>query len=72
VDGLRRLVVMAEEGHRPHPLLAPSDVRGWVASMLAVPERRPRGMAAEGMQFSWRWNGGTISTVLDGIWGMSA
>ncbi len=28
-------------------------------------------MAAEGMPFSWRWNGGTISTVLDVIWGMS-
>ncbi len=28
-------------------------------------------MAAEGMQFSWRWNGGTISTNLDGVWGMS-
>jgi hypothetical protein len=28
-------------------------------------------MAAEGMPFPWRWNGGTISTVLDGIWGMS-
>ncbi len=29
-------------------------------------------MATDGMQFSWRWNGGTISTVLDVIWGMSA
>ncbi len=28
-------------------------------------------MAAEGMPFPWRWNGGTISTVLDVIWGMS-
>ncbi len=25
-------------------------------------------MAAEGMQFPWRWNGGTISTNLEGIW----
>ena len=24
-----------------------------------------------GMQFSWQWNGGTISTKLDVIWGMS-
>ena len=28
-------------------------------------------MAAEGMPFPWRWNGGTISTDLDVIWGMS-
>ncbi len=28
-------------------------------------------MAAEGMQFSWRWNGGTISLNLDVIWDMS-
>ncbi len=28
-------------------------------------------MAAEGMPFPWRWNGGTISTNLEGIWGMS-
>ncbi len=28
-------------------------------------------MAAEGMPFPWPWNGGTISKVLDGIWGMS-
>jgi len=28
-------------------------------------------MAAEGVQFFWRWNGGTISTNLDVIWGMS-
>ena len=29
-------------------------------------------MAAERMQFPWRWNGSTISTDLDVIWGMSA
>ena len=29
-------------------------------------------MAAEGMPFPRRWNGGTISTNLDVIWGMSA
>ena len=28
-------------------------------------------MAAEGMQFPWRWASGTISTNLDVIWGMS-
>ena len=28
-------------------------------------------MAAEGMPFSWRWNGGTIFPNLDVIWGMS-
>ncbi len=28
-------------------------------------------MAAEGMQFPWRWNGGTIFPNLDVIWGMS-
>ncbi len=28
-------------------------------------------MAAEGMQFSRRWNGGTICTNLNFIWGMS-
>ncbi len=27
-------------------------------------------MAAEGMQFPWRWDDGTISTNLDVIWGM--
>ena len=29
-------------------------------------------MAAEGLPFPWPWNGGTISTDLDVIWGMSA
>ncbi len=29
-------------------------------------------MATEGMPLPWWWNGGTISTVLDVIWGMSA
>jgi predicted ATPase len=28
-------------------------------------------MAVEGMQFPWRWDGGTISTNLDVIWGIS-
>ncbi len=28
-------------------------------------------MAAEGMQFPWRWNGSTISLNLGVIWGMS-
>ena len=28
-------------------------------------------MAAEGMPFPWRWNGGMISMNLKGIWGMS-
>ena len=28
-------------------------------------------MAAEGMPFPWRWNGSTISTDSDVIWGMS-
>jgi len=28
-------------------------------------------MAAEGMQFSWRWNGDTVFPNLDVIWGMS-
>ena len=28
-------------------------------------------MAAEGMRFPWRWDGGTSSTNLDVIWGMS-
>ena len=28
-------------------------------------------MAAEGMQFRWRWNGGTIFPNLNFIWGMS-
>ncbi len=28
-------------------------------------------MAAEGMQFPWRWNGGTISLNLGVIWEMS-
>jgi hypothetical protein len=29
-------------------------------------------MAAEGMQFSWLWNGGAISLNLGIIWEMSA
>ena len=29
-----------------------------------------REMAAEGMQFPWRWNDGTISTNSEVIWGM--
>ena len=29
-------------------------------------------MAVEGMQLSWRWTSGTISTNLDVIWGTSA
>jgi len=28
-------------------------------------------MAAKGVQFPWRWDSGTISTNLDGIWVMS-
>ncbi len=28
-------------------------------------------VAAKGMQFPWRWDGGTISTNLDIIWEMS-
>ena len=36
---LRRLVVMADEEPRLHALLAPPDVRGLVASVLAVVER---------------------------------
>ncbi len=28
-------------------------------------------MAAKGMPFPWRWDGGMISMVLDVIWGMS-
>ncbi len=28
-------------------------------------------MAAKGMEFPLRWNSGTISTNLDGIWGLS-
>ncbi len=29
-------------------------------------------MAAEGMQFPWRWNGGAISLYLGVIWEMPA
>ncbi len=25
-------------------------------------------MAAKGIQFPWRWDGGTVSTNLEGIW----
>ena len=28
-------------------------------------------MSTNGIQFRWRWDGGTISTNLDVIWGMS-
>ena len=34
-------------------------------------EKSGHRMAAEGIQFPWRWYGGTISTNLDVIWGMS-
>ncbi len=37
---LRRLVVMAGETCRPRPLLALPDVRGLLASVLAVVERK--------------------------------
>ncbi len=40
----------------------------------AIEGRSPKSghrMAAEGMPFPWRWNGSTISTDLDVIWGMS-
>ena len=35
----RRLVVMAEDEHRPRVLLTSPDVRGLLASVLAVVER---------------------------------
>ena len=49
----------------------------WNAWANGLPNdgRSPRSghrMAAEGVQFPWRWGGGTISTNLNGIWGMSA
>ena len=39
--------------------------------LLDVACRAEPWLAAEGMQFPWRWDAGTISTNLDGIWGMS-
>ena len=44
------------------------------ANGLPDEDRSPKSshrMAAEGIPFPWRGNGGTISTQLDVIWGMS-
>ena len=43
-------------------------VRATVTAALLILCAR---MAAEGMPFPWRWNGGMISTDLDVTWGMS-
>ena len=51
-----------------------SEWRKIRANGLPNEDRSPKSghrMAADGMPFPWRWNGGTNSTVLDGIWGMS-
>ena len=43
-------------------------------AMRAIAGRLPKAchrMAAEGMQFPWRWDSGTIATKLDVIWVMS-
>ncbi len=48
---LRRLVVMAEETPRPHALLSSPDVRGLVASVLAVVERESGYEAARNITF---------------------
>ncbi len=51
-----------------------SEWRKIRANGLQNEDRSPKSghrMAAEGMPFPWRWNAGTISTVLDVIWGMS-
>ena len=51
-----------------------SEWRKIWANGLPNEDRSPQSghrMAAEGVPFLWRWNGGTISTVLEVIWGMS-
>ncbi len=54
------------------PTLALADVAGPArvidGDTIEVAGHR---MAAKGIQFPWRWDGGTISTVLNAIWGMS-
>ncbi len=51
-----------------------SKMTEWPSKRGPISKIRPSAgyrMAAEGMQFPWRWNGGTISLNLDVIWGMS-
>ena len=48
---LRRLVVMAEETPRPRVLLGSPDVRGLIASLLAVVEREAGNEAARKRNF---------------------
>ena len=42
----------------------------WPSKRGPISKIRPSD-AAEGMQFPWRWNGGTISPNLGVIWEMS-
>ncbi len=47
----------------------------WPSKRGPIAKIMPSGgyrIAAEEMEFPWRWNGGTISLNLDVIWGMSA
>ncbi len=72
VDIIARNVCLApESGSRQAGAgtSVPSHKRTFVGA-LDTPKSGHR-MAAEGMPFPWRWNGGTIYTVLDVIWGMS-
>ena len=48
----------------------PENLGKWPSGRREI-EKSGHRMAAEGMQFPWRWESGTISTNLDGIWGMS-
>ncbi len=44
------------------------------ANGLPIEDLSPKSgyrMAVEGLPFPWRWNGGTISAVLEFNWGMS-
>ena len=45
-------------------------VTEWPSNPGRLPKSCHR-MAAKGIQFLWRWDGGTISPKLDVIWGMS-
>ena len=63
---------MSGEGKRSHATWPkpPRPSSTLLRRHLGCPESGHR-LAAEGMPFPWRWDGGTISLNLDGIWGMS-
>jgi hypothetical protein len=47
------------------------NLRKWPSGRGQISRISGYRMAAEGIPFPWRWNGSTISTDLDVIWGKS-